>query len=290
MGGLEFFFYVFFNVNFINWVSEFFMVKNELKISTTFVWDYYYGLVISLFIFCFVVFVISYIIRTFNSNNFNLFLDLDLIFLERSLNNVKNYNEYFEYIFFSICFLGIPIFSIYTTSYSYGGLYLDSEKSRVPYVLRVVTFQWGWDVVLFKFDPCYINFILYPGYSNSRLGVDIGGVKLDLEIAGLKRITPIFTCDSFYHNKNSFGVSFLVPSEFPVLIETFSKDVNHCLGVIDLGLKLDSTGEKILVNYLTIFPINKSQINFFCFEYCGLKHSEMVGSILTLRDVDIDFF
>uniref|UniRef100_UPI003001C5FC cytochrome c oxidase subunit II n=1 Tax=Myxobolus shantungensis TaxID=904554 RepID=UPI003001C5FC len=287
-----FFFYIFNYLFIFNNLFEFcneIVFKKSLRIFNISLWDYYFGLVISTFIFFCLFFITFYIIKIFNKNNFNS-LNLDLIFFENKYHfNLISSINYLDYIAFSLCFLGIPIFTIFTNSYSYGGLFVDIDKNLISFILNVLTFQWGFDFYLLSFKPIYFTRIFYPiskfikNISISELFLNISNYNL------LSEFNFFIESNNFYNFEEVFKINIIIPNRTPILIKTFSKDVNHCLGIIDLGLKLDSIGEKILVGYMNIFTTEGKQIDFLCFEYCGNKHSDMIGSITILNFLYLNF-
>ncbi len=74
----------------------------------------------------------------------------------------------------------------------------------------------------------------------------------------------------------------LVPAGKPVKLLMSSKDVIHSFYVPDFRIKMD-----VLPNRYTIAwfeALDTGSFNLFCTEYCGTKHSEMIGKVRVVTD------
>jgi len=76
----------------------------------------------------------------------------------------------------------------------------------------------------------------------------------------------------------------VVPQGKPIKLLLSSKDVIHSLFLPEFRTKRDALPNRYSVNWFDALNVGDFQI--FCAEYCGTKHSEMIGKVKVLSEKD----
>ncbi len=78
----------------------------------------------------------------------------------------------------------------------------------------------------------------------------------------------------------------VVPVDRPIKILGSSKDVLHCLYLPDFRVKKDVVPNRYTVQWFE--ATTPGEYRIYCAEYCGTKHSEMIGTVRVLSKEDFE--
>lgn len=177
---------------------------------------------------------------------------------------------YFVYwcavFFFALVVAGMVLFAVKYRRTSYGKTDGPSHSNTlelvwtlIPTVLVFIVFGWG-----FK---DYIKMSVAP---KDALEVKVTGQKWFWTFEYADGVTSVN--------------ELVIPKGKPVKFLMSSKDVIHCLYFPEFRTKRDVLPNRYTVNWIE--AINTGTFQIFCAEYCGTKHSEMVGHVKVVTDAE----
>jgi cytochrome c oxidase subunit 2 len=178
---------------------------------------------------------------------------------------------YASIVIFGIVLFGIIYFSIKyrlrgaesedtTTGIAYN-VKLEILWSVIPTILVIIVFIWGFNV--------YMKMNIVP---RDAMEIKVNAQKW-------------FWSFDYPEGLNSVN-ELVVPVNKPVKLLMSSKDVIHSFFVPDFRLKMD-----VLPNRYTLAWFqakNTGNYNIFCAEYCGDRHSQMLGKVRVVSQNEFD--
>lgn len=132
---------------------------------------------------------------------------------------------------------------------------LEALWSGIPFILFMIIFAWGYYV--------YHKMRQFP---EDALNVSVIGKKWAWSIA--------------YEDGTKLVNELVVPAGKPVILNMTSEDVIHSFYVPSFRIKQDAVPGKR--SRLQFTAPNPGDYNIFCAEYCGTKHSTMIGMVKVL--------
>jgi len=116
----------------------------------------------------------------------------------------------------------------------------------------------------------------YVTATSADAGIDTVGENeeiLDVQVTAQKYNWQFYYPESGVTNANTL----VLPNDRPVRLNVTSTDWLHAFHVPGMGLKQDAfPGQS---NYLLTKPTDTGSYQLYCAEYCGVGHSEMLGTV-----------
>ena len=174
---------------------------------------------------------------------------------------------YASIVFFGIVVFGLIFFSIrfrtrkdsedqVTPDISHN-FKLELVWSIIPTILVIIVFVWGFNV--------YMKMNIVPKDA------------LEIKVTGQKW----FWTFDYPEGANSLN-ELVVPKGQPVKLLMSSKDVIHSFFVPDFRIKMDVLPNRYTVTWFEANEVGKHHL--FCAEFCGDKHSEMIGTVRVVSE------
>ena len=158
-------------------------------------------------------------------------------------------------------------------------LLLEITWTLVPTLLLGVVFFWG--------TRTYVNMSIPP---ENAMEIRVMGQKwfwtFDYPEQGIR----IQATEELDAKKESEGepVGLVVPVDTPVKLIGSSTDVLHSMFVPSLRIKKDVVPNRYTT--ATFHATQEGVYDFFCTEYCGTKHSNMISKVTVLSQADFDAY
>lgn len=140
---------------------------------------------------------------------------------------------------------------------------LEFAWSFIPFVVFMVSFFWGYNV--------------YSGIRN------IPKNAYEVKVIGRQ-----WSWEFAYKDGFSVGNELVVPVNKPIKLLMTSQDVIHSFFVPSFRNKLDVVPGKYTAYSFTANKIGT--FDLFCTEFCGTKHSNMIGKITVKSQADFDMW
>ncbi len=173
---------------------------------------------------------------------------------------------YWSAFFFAVVVIGMIVLAVryrrrrheLTPNLSHNNM-LEATWTIVPTVLVLVVFGWGLK------DFMKLSVVPYKAY--------------EIKATGQKWFW------TFDYDGGATSVNELVvPVGRPIKILGSSKDVIHSLYFPDFRTKKDVVPNRYTIQWFEATEIGEYRI--YCAEYCGTKHSEMIGKVTVLSEED----
>lgn len=174
---------------------------------------------------------------------------------------------YASMVFFAIVVFGIVFFSMRfrhkkatgqsTTANISHSTKLEILWSVIPAILVIIVFFWGFNV--------YLKMHVVPKDA------------MEIKVTGQKW----FWSFDYPEGINTVN-ELVVPAGTPVKLLLSSKDVIHSFFVPDFRIKMDALPNRYTITWFE--APQPGTHNLFCAEFCGDKHSDMIGKVKVLSE------
>jgi cytochrome c oxidase subunit 2 len=143
----------------------------------------------------------------------------------------------------------------------HGSLALELTWTFIPFVLAMAMFVWGADVFFRLSRP--------PADSMEFFAVGKQWMWKIQHPSGVREINELH-----------------VPMGRPIRITLGSEDVIHDFSIPAMRVKMDAVPGKLTTLWFT--PTVTGTYHLFCAEYCGTKHSGMIGQVIVMTPQDYE--
>lgn len=168
-------------------------------------------------------------------------------------------------LFFLILIMGVLIYIVFRFSKKrnpvaqqfHGSVTLEIIWTVIPLILVLLMFYYG-----------------YLGFAEMR--------RVPKDTMTIDAIGRMWEWEFVYPNGKRCKDTLVVPLNKPVKLNLISEDVNHSFFIPAFRIKEDMV--KNFENYMWFIPTKLGDYDIFCTEYCGLKHSNMIGIARVVED------
>lgn len=163
-------------------------------------------------------------------------------------------------LFFFLLIIGFVIYIVFRFSKKRnpvaqqftGSVKLEIIWTVIPTVLVLLMFYYG-----------------YMGYSKMREKPTTASLKIDA-------IGRMWEWEFVYPNGKRIKDTLVVPKDTIIELNLISEDVNHSFFIPAFRVKEDLV--RNYKNFMWFTAYNEGDYDIFCAEYCGLRHSGMIGT------------
>jgi cytochrome c oxidase subunit II len=143
----------------------------------------------------------------------------------------------------------------------HGSLVLELTWTFIPFVLSMIMFVWGADLF----------------FRLSRPPVD----AMDMFVVGKQWMWKV------QHPSGVREINEMhVPAGRPIRVTLGSEDVIHDYAIPAMRVKMDAVPGKLTTLWFT--ATTPGTYHLFCMEYCGTKHSGMIGQVIVMTPRDYE--
>lgn len=136
-----------------------------------------------------------------------------------------------------------------------GNTTLEVVWTVIPLILVLLIFFYGWE-----------------GFKTMR---NVPPDAMTIKVTG-----KMWMWSFEYENKKKTDSVLYVPLNKPIKMEIHSSDVNHSFYIPAYRIKEDAVPGR--TNYLWFLPDKLGEHDILCAEYCGLRHSFMLGKVVVM--------
>jgi len=143
----------------------------------------------------------------------------------------------------------------------HGSLALELTWTIIPFILAMIMFVWGADLFFRLARP--------PANAMEFFAVGKQWMWKVQHPSGVREINELH-----------------VPAGRPIRITLGSEDVIHDFSIPAMRVKMDAVPGKLTTLWFT--PTTPGTYHLFCAEFCGTKHSGMVGQVVVMTPQDYE--
>jgi cytochrome c oxidase subunit II len=191
------------------------------------------------------------------------------------MNEATNYVKGVDHAFYFI--LGIDAFFLIGITAVMIFFVIKFSRKRNPKATQIKERMWlevTWTII----PLILVLWMFYYGYAAYKPGRNVP--KDALKITAIGRMWEW----NFVYENGKESNKLYVPVGRPIVLKLESKDVVHSLYIPAFRIKEDMVAGK--ENYLWFTPTVKDTFEIFCAEYCGVRHSYMLSSVIVLDEKD----
>jgi cytochrome c oxidase subunit II len=181
-------------------------------------------------------------------------------------------------IFYFIYYCSVFFLALVTAGIIYFSLKHKRRKQELTTgISHSNTLEFVWTII-----PAILSFTVFGWAFQDYIHMTVVPKDaLEIKVTGQKWFW------SFEYPEGGTTVNELViPVGKPIKLLQSSKDVIHSLYLPEFRTKRDVLPNRYSVNWIE--AVSTGEFEIFCAEYCGTKHSEMIGKVRVLSELDFN--